>query len=117
MTIVVVGVIAVPLALLIGQYIDSVFDSHEYLITMNLARMEMERVYNMPFDRVVSTTFPQYQGYAYELERRVTVVPTTLPVPADSSLKIIKVFVRRPRSAETILGLSTRLTGVLAYGP
>ena len=116
MTILIVGVIAVPLSLFLIQNIEGVFRSKEYTLVMNLARLEMERVNNLPYNRITTTAFPNYEGYNYDVDRQVRIFPSTLPVPANVELKEVRVTVRRPRQATSILSLITYVTDFNGYG-
>ena len=46
-TIIIVGIISIPLSLMLVQHVEGVFESTEQTVTINLARLEMERLKNM----------------------------------------------------------------------
>lgn len=72
MTIVVVGIIAIPLSLLISQYITSFSANEDLTYASQLARLELERTFSMAFGDINSASFSQYDGYAYDLDRNVS---------------------------------------------
>ncbi len=71
MTIVVVGIVAVPLSLLVSQHISSLFVSEDLTMAYQLARAEMERVLNLPFANITTAAFSGYEGYNYDVARIV----------------------------------------------
>jgi len=114
MTMVVVSIIAVPLALLLGQHVTSVFQSEDYTMAADLARYEMERVKNMAYANVVSANFPNYQGYNYDVARTVSFVQGTALTP--ESLKFVRIDIRKSGSAAVLFSLVTYLARNVIYG-
>jgi len=116
MTIVVVGIISVPLSLLISQHVESMVQSQDYTLAINLARFEMEEVNNMDYASIVSkTSSSPYKGYNYDVIRTVSFVP---PGDAGSSesLKQITVTVRRSGEATDLVTLVTYIARNVSYG-
>jgi len=114
MTMVVVSIIAVPLALFLGQHVTSVVQSEDYTMAADLARREMERVKNMAYANVVSASFPNYQGYNYDIIRTISFAQGTALTP--ESLKQVRVDVRKSGSATVIFSLVTYLARNVLYG-
>ncbi|MBI5415976.1 MAG: hypothetical protein HZA29_04090 [Candidatus Omnitrophica bacterium] len=56
MTMIIVSIVSIPLSLLIGAHLESVFISEEDTIGMNLARCEMERVNNTAYASLTAGT-------------------------------------------------------------
>ncbi len=119
MTIVVVGIISVPVALLINQEIKSVFISQDSTMARNLARVEMEKVNNMAilsYANIASTNFSNYEGYDYNVNRTVAYVPGKGNDTTPESLKEITVTVTKSNSTETLSTLITYIAKNISYG-
>lgn len=116
MTIVVVGIAAIPLSLLIVEHTRSVFQSEEYAMVVNLARFEMERVNNMPYGNITigTTVFSNYQGYDYDITRTVSYAQGG--AVSTESLKEIRVEVKKGGEAGVLVELITYLTKNINYG-
>lgn len=71
LTIVVVGVIAVPLALVVGEHVVNLFYSEDVTITRELARFEMEKVNNLDYNNITDNNISDYEGYSYDVSRKV----------------------------------------------
>ncbi|MEI6631589.1 MAG: type II secretion system protein, partial [bacterium] len=93
MTIVLVGIVSIPLSLLIAQHVTSTAYSKDTTSAFNLARWDMEQVNNTAYTSIVSASFSGYQGYSYDLTRTVAFVAGS-GVSAES-LKRITVTVTR----------------------
>lgn len=116
MTIVLVGIISVPLSLFVVRIGNSVFQSHDHSLGMNLARLEMEKVYNTAYASLTAgtTNFSNYQGYSYNAARTVAYV-----FGADAtaeSLKLVTVTVTRPTDSQIVGKLMTQIAKNVAYG-
>mgnify|MGYP001562893869 FL=1 len=75
MTVVVVGIIALPISVTLSKHIQSVFISQDYTLTLNLARFEMETVLNTAYASIAvgTSSVIDYQGYVhYDLSKTVT---------------------------------------------
>ncbi len=114
MTIVVMSIVSVPLSLLIGAHLESVFVSEDEAMAQNLARFEMEKVNNMNYANVTSANSSNYQGYQYDLARTVTYVQGN--GASAESLKKITVDVTKSNGTKVIAGLTTYLAKNVAYG-
>ena len=112
MTIVVVGLIAVPLSIsLVGQ-VQGVTQSGDYTAALNLGRFEIEKVNNLSYDSITSASFSNYQGYAYDIGRAVTVLYTQ----GSEGLKQITVSVQRAGDSTVLLSVTTYIARNLSYG-
>jgi prepilin-type N-terminal cleavage/methylation domain-containing protein len=114
MTIVVVGIVAVPLSLFIGRNIESVFYCEDLTIALNLAKFEMEKVNNLTYANIINASLPNYQGYNYNVARTVTYVQGSGATP--ESLKKITVSVTKTGSASVLLSLVTYIARNVSYG-
>lgn len=114
MTIVVAGVIAIPLSLTISQYIKSVFKAQDYTMAANLARAEIERVNKMTYTSMVTASFTNYQGYPYNVARTVTYIAGSSG--STNSLKQIVVSVTKSGSAEVLANFTTYFARNVSYG-
>jgi len=114
MTIVVVGIISVPLSLLVSQHVDSVFQSKDYTLALNLARLEMETVNNMSYDNIMIGSFndPNYKGYDYDMTRTVAFAQQS----GSESLKEIRLEITKSGSATVLVSLVTYLARNVSYG-
>lgn len=116
MTIVAVGIIAVPLSLFVVSSTQSVFKSHDYTVSSNLALLEMEHVNNLSYATLSTgtTNFPSYQGYPYNVAR--TVVYVFGNDAATESLKRITVTVSSVSPAAVVATLDTYIAKNVTYG-
>jgi len=111
MTIVVVGIISVPVSLLIGSHLDSALASVDYTKASNLARLEMEKVNNMAYANLnsLNSTYGDY-----DIIR--TVVYAQGGAATAESLKEISVEVMRTGSLDTLVQLKTYRCKNVSYG-
>jgi prepilin-type N-terminal cleavage/methylation domain-containing protein len=112
MTIVVVGIISIPLAILVREHLRSTVQSNNYAMAMNLARFEMERVKNMSYASVVAANFTNYQGYNFDVTRTVTFVQGTA-VTAESLKRVV---VTVTQGGVTLATLMTYIPRNVTYG-
>ena len=73
-TIVVVGIVAIPFSLLYAQYIESFLESQDHAIALNLARFEIEKINALNYDDIPvgpPVIIYNYEGYDYDLTRIV----------------------------------------------
>lgn len=115
MTIVVVTIISIPLSLMIGQHMRSVFQSADQTMAANLASFEMERVKNLSYANIVNGNFANYQGYDFTVTRAVTLAQGSAVTP--ESLKQVRVDVQRTGSAVILYTLFTYVANNVGYGP
>jgi len=113
MTIVVVGIIAIPLSLLVSQHIESIFQSEDLTLGGNLARFAMEVVNNMNYTDIVNASFNQYQGYNYNVSRFMSYVHGSGVSP--ESTKKVTVEVSKIGQTKVITGLTTYITRNINY--
>lgn len=109
MTMVVIGIVSVPLSYLITSHLEGVFLLEDDTMAQNLARFELEKVNNMAYANINAgtVTVSNYQGYAYDVTRTVSFVPGSA-----ESLKKIQVDVQESGSAK----VNATLTMYLAKG-
>jgi len=113
MTIVVVGIISIPLSLSLSQHIRSTSVSQENSTAINLGRLQMEEVNNIPGASIlIGTTNINYTGYPYDITRTVTYVQQAPP----ESLKRITVEVRKSGSAAILVSFVTYIAANVLYG-
>ena len=114
MTIVVVGVIVLPLSISIFSQAQGTVTSGVYTTALNLARFEMEKVNNLPYANIVTASFSNYQGYAYDVTRTVAYAQGN--AGSTESLKQITVSVTQTGSATVLDSLTTYIAkNVIPY--
>ena len=114
MTMIIVSIVSIPLSLLIGAHIESVFLSERDVMAENLACHEMEKVNNMTYANIATASFSNYEGYAYDLTRTVTYVQGD--GASVESLKKIQVEVKKAGETNVIARSVTYLAKNVAYG-
>ncbi len=119
MTIVVVTIVAIPVSLFLSQHIQSTFQSEDLTIARQLARFEMAKVNNMDYDSIDDASFSNYEGYDYNLIRRVSFVYPS--IVAKETLKKIIVEVTKPGAAsavspDVLVRLVTYIASNVSYG-
>jgi prepilin-type N-terminal cleavage/methylation domain-containing protein len=114
MTIVVVGIIAVPVSLLLFQHMESTLQSGDVSIALNLGRFEMEKVNNTPYASIVSASFSNYEGYNYNVTRAITYVQGN--DSSSESLKQVRVTVTKSGEAAVLVSLVTYIARNISYG-
>ncbi|MFC1708651.1 type II secretion system protein [Candidatus Omnitrophota bacterium] len=78
-TIVVLGLVLIPLGLMCGEYMNAIVYSRDSGVAENLAKVEMAKVNNLAYDDAAlsssyDTTTSSYEGYPYDLRRKVNSV-------------------------------------------
>jgi prepilin-type N-terminal cleavage/methylation domain-containing protein len=114
MTMVVMGVVAVPLSLLLSQHTQSVFQSADYTTALNLARLEMEKVNNTAYASINSASYTNYSGYDYDLTR--TFIYAYGTAMSAQSVKKILVSVTKHGSATELFSLVTYIAKNVNFG-
>ncbi len=114
MTIVVVGIVSVPISLFIARNIESVFYCEDLTTALNLAKFEMEKINNLTYINIINASFPNYEGYNYNLTRSVTYAQGSGTTP--ESLKKITVTVTKAGSASVLTSLVTYIANNVTYG-
>jgi len=115
MTMIVLGIISVPLSLMLSQQINSVFVSEDYITALNLARLELERANNANYTNLISGSNSSYEGYSYDMVRNVTYANGT--VATAESLKKISVDIKKSGSAAALVNLVTYRAKNVNFGP
>ena len=116
MTIVVVGIVALPISITLAKHVQSVFVSQDYTSALNLARLEMEKVLNTAYASIAIgvTSSPSYQGYAYDLTKTVSYLLGAAP-PA-LGLKQVIISLTKAGSATTLVTLKTYVVSNVTWG-
>lgn len=113
MTIVVVGIVAIPISVTLSKHIQSVFDSQDMTMAANLARFDLEQMNNTAYAGIASAVIPGYQGYAYDLTRAVSFVNGTA-LTAESTVKVTS-QVTKSGSAAVLVSLTTYISKNVRY--
>lgn len=113
MTIILVGIIAVPVSVVVGQHFQGTMESGSYAAAMNLARFEMEKVNNMGY-ATIGSGVPDYDEYGYDVVRTVTYAQGD--AFSAESLKEIKVDVRASGGSVVLFSLVTYIAKNVSYG-
>jgi hypothetical protein len=113
MTIILVGITALPVALFINENIQGVFRSQDMINAVNLARLEMEKVNNLPFDSIIDATLPRYENYNYDIIRTVTYAQGS--DTTAEALKRVEVAARRSGADNILFSLVTFIARNINY--
>jgi type II secretory pathway pseudopilin PulG len=113
-TIVVVAIIALPLAVMLAQQAESTVRSQDFSTALNLARLEIEKVNNLAYTAITSDSVSDYEGYPFDLTR--TVVYVAGSDAAAESLKQITVRVSKAGNATPLASLVTYIARNVNYG-
>ncbi len=115
MAIVLLGIIAVTVGVFITQQMQAVVWSKQYATALNLARLEMETVYNIPvYNNITSLTTNNYDSYGFDLIRTVSYIFGTDLTP--QGLKQVIVEVRLSGSANSLVTLKTYIARGMSIG-
>jgi|GEM_PF-1230978 len=114
LVIVVLSMTAIPVSLILVEHVEAVVESSEGTIARQLARAEMERINNLPYNTVASSSTTRYWGYDYD-------VVTTVSYAAGNgttaqSLKLIRVEVRKTGQATSLLDVVTYRCRGITHG-
>jgi prepilin-type N-terminal cleavage/methylation domain-containing protein len=113
MTIVVVGIVALPISVTLAKHVQSVFQSQDLTLANNLARFDLEEMNNTAYASIVSATINNYQAYPYTLTRTVSFINGTA-LTAESTLKVL-VQVTNSGSAAVLAQLVTFISKNVRY--
>lgn len=113
MAIVVVGIAAIPLSITLSKQVQSVFDSQNMAMAVNLARFDLEQMNNTAYASIVSAFIPSYQDYVYDLTRTVSFINGTA-LTAESTVKVT-VQVTKPGSPAVLVKLVTYISKNVRY--
>ena len=111
MTIVVVGIVALPISITLTKHVQSVFVSQDYITALNLARLEMEHILNTAYASVATATTNNYLGYAYNVATTVTETVSGL-----QAYNIITVSVTKAGSATVLVTLKNYMVKNVTWG-
>ena len=111
MTIVVVGIVALPLSVTLSKHVQSVFVSQDYTLALDLARFEMEKVLNTAYVSISSVTTNNYQGYTYDV---ATTVAET--VSGAQAYKLVSISVTKSGSATVLVTLKNYIVKNVTWG-
>ena len=113
MAIVVVGIVALPVSITLAKHVQSVFQSQDITMAINLARFDLAQMNNTSYTSIASANIPNYQGYGYNLTRTVSYVNGS-SFSAESTKKIT-VQVTKSGSAEVLVKLVTYISRNIRY--
>lgn len=113
MTIVVVGIIALPISITLSRHVQSVFQSQDMTMANNLARFDLEQVNNTDYNDIASASIPGYQGYDYDLTRTVALINSWFF--GLEGTKKITVQVSKSGSAAVLIKLVTYISRNVRY--
>ena len=114
MTIVVVGIVALPISLTLGKQVQSVFVSRDYTMALHLARFKMETIFNTAYASITSATDSSYQGYTYNVTTTVSYAFGT-SLTAES-VKLVTVSVTKTGSATVLVTLNNYIVKNVTWG-
>ncbi|MDD5565482.1 MAG: prepilin-type N-terminal cleavage/methylation domain-containing protein [Candidatus Omnitrophica bacterium] len=112
-TIIVLAIVGIPLSLLLSGHVLGTLRCEELALADNLARFEMEVLYNMPYEKIESAHFLRYQGYDLDAVRTVEYVHGS-GLSEESTKKII-VEMRKPGSPAALARYATYLSKNIQY--
>ncbi|MEW6075012.1 MAG: prepilin-type N-terminal cleavage/methylation domain-containing protein [Candidatus Omnitrophota bacterium] len=112
-TIIVLAIIAIPLSLLLSSHVSGTLRCEELSLADELARFEMEVLYNTPYEKIESAYFFLYQGYTLDAARTVEYAHGS-NLSEESTKKII-VEMRRPGSPEALARYVTYISKNIQY--
>lgn len=123
MTIVVVGIVTLPISITLGEHVRSVFVSQDYSKALNLARLGMENVLrvaygniadNVAYDGIAvgTSTDSSYSGY---LITTVISYAYGTALTADR-VKLVNVSVKKVGSINNIVVLNTYIARNIIWG-
>ena len=115
-TIVVLGMVMVPLGFMSIEYVRSIVYSRDLGIAEGLVRLEMSKINNLDYEDATlddgyDTTTNNYEGYSLNLNRKVDYVPDT-----DNNLKKVEVSVYESGTTTQLVKLVTYVASV-SFGP
>jgi hypothetical protein len=114
MTIVVIGIISVPLSFAVSANIQSVFLSEDRGSAMHWGRYDIERVKSMAYDNIVTASWTNFFGSGYNLTRTVTFVQGD--ATSAESLKKVVVEVQKQGNTKVLVRLATYIAKNVSFG-
>jgi len=113
MTMVVIGIVSIPISLMLSAHMESLFQSQDLTGAVNLARYDMEMVNNMAYASILSATFSNYQGYPYDINRNVVYVHGNQAAP--ESTKKITVAVTKAGKSTVLFQITNYVSNNVRY--
>jgi len=113
MAIVVVGIVALPISITLSKHVQSVFQSQDITMAINLAKFDLAQVNNTSYTSIASASISNYQGYGYNLTRTVSYVNGSSF--SSESTKKITVQVTKSGSPEVLAKLVTYVSRNIRY--
>lgn len=114
MTIVVLGIVAVPFSLLLYEHVEAVFLSQDDIMALHLARYDIERMNKTAFDSIATATNSNYLGYPYTVTRTVTYAYGNSG--STEALKKIVVAVTKSGQSAVLASLTTYVVKNVQFG-
>jgi Tfp pilus assembly protein PilE len=116
MTIVVVGIVALPISVTLAKHVQSVFVSQDYTLALNLARLEMEKIINTAYASIATgtTVYPNYQGYAYDLTSTVSYAFGS--ALTGESVKLVSISVTKAGQVTVLVTLKNYIAKNITWG-
>ncbi len=114
MTMVVLGIVAVPLTLLLYEHVEGTFMSSDQVMAAQLGRREMERLNNAAYDSLLTESQANYEGYDFDVSTTVTYVQGN-PSSAES-LKQVQIEVTKSGSSEVLASFITYRVKNVQFG-
>lgn len=110
MTIVVVGIAALPISITLAKHVQSVFLSQDMTMATNLARFDLEQMNNTAYTSIGAGS---YTNYSYVLTRTFSFVNGT--ALTTESTKKITVEVTKSGSTTVLVKLVTYISKNIRY--
>lgn len=115
-TIVVLGLVLIPLGLMCGEYMGAIVYSRDSGVAENLVKTEMAKVNNLAYGdptlaTSVDSTTSNYEGYPYDLRRKVDGVSGY-----GSDLKEVNIWVYPPGESTNHLAHTITYLADISFG-
>jgi Tfp pilus assembly protein PilV len=114
LTMVILGIVAVPLTLMLYEHVEGVFLSSDQMLAAQLGRREMERQNNMAYDSLLTASQSNYQGYPFDVDTTVSYVYGN--ASSVESLKSVQVEVTKHGSSDVLANYITYRVKNVQFG-
>ena len=114
MTIIIVGIIAIPLSITLVKHVEATFRSQDETKAVNVGRWDMEIMRNTAYANIITASFPNYRSTGYAIIRTVSFVQGNSS--SAESLKSVKVDVTRTGSSEILASFTTYFARNASFG-
>ena len=114
MTMIILGIVAVPLSLMVYEHAEGVFLSSDHLLAAQLGRREIERLNNTAYDSLLTASASNYQGYDFDVDTTVSYVYGN--ASSAESLKSVQVDVKKHGSAAVLTSFITYRVKNVQFG-